>query len=79
MEEVHYISSKYKDNNSDIYSKIVETKEEIENLKKNRKNYLSYIHCNGCFRKCPLSNSNCGRGQNLKIKFSPILIRKLNF
>lgn len=68
MEEVHYISNKYK-NSNDIYSKIVETKEKVEELKKDKENYLSYIHCNGCFRKCSLSNANCGRGENLKKQF----------
>ena len=69
MEEGHLISNKYRQNNIDIYSKIVETKEEIETIKSSNKNFLSYIHCNGCFRKCHLSNAYCGRGKNLKNQF----------
>ncbi len=69
MEEGTFISNKYKETNIDIYSKIIETKEEVERIKNSKENFLSYLHCNGCFRKCPLSNSNCGRGQNLKNQF----------
>lgn len=69
MEEGNRISNKYRETNTDIYSKIVETKEEVERIKSSKNSFLSYIHCNGCFKKCPLSNSNCGRGQNLKDQF----------
>lgn len=58
------ISNKYKDEYN-IYDKIIETKEEVEKIKRYKINYLAYIHCNNCFRKCPLSNPNCGRGKKL--------------
>lgn len=58
------ISNKYRKDN-DIYSKIVETEEEVKKIKESKSNYLSYIHCNGCFRKCFLSTPSCGRGKNL--------------
>ena len=69
MEEGNLISNKYRETNTDIYSKIIETKDEVEKIKNSKQNFLSYIHCNGCFRKCSLSNSNCGRGQNIKNQF----------
>ena len=62
------ISNKYK-SEYDIYDKIIETKEEVEKIKKEKSNYYVYIHCNGCFKKCYLSNANCGRGKNLVEKF----------
>lgn len=63
------ISGKYNSNSEeDIFEKIVETKEYIENIKKQQSNYLMYIHCNNCYRKCPLSNPYCARGKNLKEK-----------
>ena len=48
---------------------VVEKEEEVEKIKKLNKDYLKKIHCNGCFRKCALSNANCGRGKNLAKKF----------
>ncbi len=63
-----FISNKYKDL-EDKYSFIVENKEEVDKLKKEKTNFLMYIHCNGCYRKCVLSNAYCGRGKNTKIKF----------
>ncbi len=66
-----FISKKYSDLN-DKFSLIVETKEEIEKIKKEKTNYLMYIHCNGCFRKCSLSNAYCGKGKNTKIKFQEV-------
>lgn len=56
-------------NNNDIYSRIIESKEEVEKLKIVKKeNYLSYIHCNGCFKKCALSSPDCGRGMYTREK-----------
>ena len=62
------ISNKYK-SEYDIYDKIKKKKEEVEKIKKEKSNYYVYIHCNGCFKKCSLSNANCGRGKNLVEKF----------
>ena len=67
-EQGTFISSKYKKLN-DKFSLIVETEEEFNKLKLKKNNYFMYIHCNGCFRKCPLSNAYCRRGKNTKIKF----------
>ncbi len=67
-EQGTFISNKYK-NSLDKFAMIVEKAEEVEKLKKSNKEYIKYIHCNGCFRKCALSNANCGRGKNLKDKF----------
>ncbi len=63
-----FISNKYKELNNK-FSLIIETAEDVEKIKKENTNYLKYIHCNGCFRKCPLSNAYCGKGKNTKIKF----------
>lgn len=65
-EEGTFISNKYK---NDKFSMVVEKEEEVEKIKKLNKDYLKKIHCNGCFRKCALSNANCGRGKNLAKKF----------
>lgn len=62
------ISGKY-NNKEEIFDKVVETKLEIEKIKKEKSNYLAYIHCNNCFKKCALSNPYCGRGKNLQNKF----------
>lgn len=67
-EQGTFISNKYKDLNNK-FSLIVETEEEFNKLKLEKSNYFMYIHCSGCFRKCPLSNAYCGRGKNTKIKF----------
>lgn len=64
-----FISNKYKELNDDKFSLIVENAEEVKKLKNEKTNYLMYLHCNGCFRKCPLSNAYCGKGKNTKIKF----------
>ena len=66
MEQGTFFSNKYANNK---YEMIVENKNDVEKLKKEKENYLMYIHCNGCFKKCSLSNPNCGRGKNLKGKF----------
>lgn len=66
MEQGTFISNKYK---NDKYSMIVETKEDVKKLKYEKENYLMFVHCNGCFKKCSLSNANCGRGKNLNEKF----------
>ncbi len=68
IQEGTYISNKYRDE-FDKFSKIVEKEYEVKKIKKQKEDYLKYIHCNGCIRKCSLSNANCGRGKNLIDKF----------
>lgn len=60
------IINKEKFNNTDIfYDRVIETKENIEKLKQKYLNdYVKHIHCNGCYKKCVITNSCCGRGNS---------------